>query len=31
MIIKNENILKNEGEFKTPLFALNFGSLHVIT
>jgi hypothetical protein len=31
MIVENENMLRNEGEFKTPLFTLNCGSIHVIT
>jgi hypothetical protein len=31
MIIKNEKMLRNEGGTKTPLFALNCGSIHMIT
>ncbi len=31
MIVENENVSKNEGGSKTPLFALNCGSIHVIT
>jgi hypothetical protein len=31
MIVKNEDVSRNEGGSKTPLFALNYGSIHVIT
>jgi hypothetical protein len=31
MILENENMSKNEKGSKTPLFALNCGSIHMIT
>ncbi len=31
MIVKNEDVSRNEGGSKTPLFALNYGSIHAIT
>jgi hypothetical protein len=31
MKIENENVSRNEGGSKTPLFALNCGSIHMIT
>jgi len=30
-IIENENVSKNEGGSRTPLFTLNCGSIHMIT
>jgi hypothetical protein len=31
MIVKNEEVSRNEIRTKTPLFTLNYGSIHMIT
>jgi hypothetical protein len=30
-IVENKDMSKNKGGSKTPLFALNYGSIHMIT
>jgi hypothetical protein len=30
-MVKNENMSRNKGGSKTPLFALSYGSIHMIT
>jgi hypothetical protein len=31
MIVENENVSRNEGGTKTPFFALNCGTIHMLT